>query len=107
MSGGVGLALDRDARSGCTRTDLRAPHRAGRSERRPSPEWVSYAKNSIWIYDCTHFAGCPAVAVVTVMDLVTRKLICEVVSAEETSSQVQVAFTDALPGTTLTAGSSR
>jgi hypothetical protein len=30
------------------------------------------------------------------MDLVTRKWICEVVSAEETSTQVQVAFTDAL-----------
>jgi putative transposase len=52
---------------------LRAPHRAGRSERRPFPEWASYEKNSIWIYDCTHFAGCPGVAVTTVMDLVTRK----------------------------------
>jgi putative transposase len=75
---------------------LRAPRRAGRSERRPFPEWASYEKNSIWIYDCTHFSGCPRVAVVTVMDLVTRKWICEVVSGEETSTQVQVAFTDAL-----------
>jgi putative transposase len=75
---------------------LRAPRRAGRSERRPFPEWASYQKNSIWIYDCTHFARCPGVAVVTVMDLVTRKWICEVVSGEETSTQVQVAFCDAL-----------
>jgi transposase InsO family protein len=30
------------------------------------------------------------------MDLVTRKWICEVVSPEETTTQVQVAFTDAL-----------
>ena len=30
------------------------------------------------------------------MDLVTRKWICEIVSAEETSTQVQVAFCDAL-----------
>ena len=75
---------------------LRAPRRVGRSERRPFPEWASYTRNSIWIYDCTHFAGCPAVAVITVMDLVTRKWICEVVSGEETSTQVQVAFTDAL-----------
>jgi putative transposase len=30
------------------------------------------------------------------MDLVTRKWICEIVSAEETSTQVQVAFTHAL-----------
>jgi transposase InsO family protein len=44
----------------------------------------------------THFAGCPRVAVITVMDLVTRKWICEVVSGEETTTQVQVAFTAAL-----------
>jgi len=75
---------------------LKAPRRAGRSERRPFPEWASYTKHSIWIYDVTHFAGCPGVAVITVMDLVTRKWICEVISAEETSTQVQAAFTDAL-----------
>ena len=45
---------------------LRAPRRAGRSERRPFPEWASYARNSIWIYDCTHFARCPGVAVTTI-----------------------------------------
>jgi transposase InsO family protein len=44
----------------------------------------------------THFAGCPRIAVITVMDLVTRKWICEVVSPEQTTTQVQVAFTDAL-----------
>jgi transposase InsO family protein len=75
---------------------LRAPRRPGRSERRPFPEWASYTKNSIWIYDATHFAGCPRLAVVTVMDLVTRKWICEVVSAEETGTQVEAAFCDAL-----------
>jgi putative transposase len=75
---------------------LRRPRRAGRSERRPFPEWASYTKHSIWIYDTTHFAGCPRVAVITIMDLVTRKWICEVVSGEETGTQVQVAFTDAL-----------
>jgi putative transposase len=75
---------------------LRAPRRVGRSQRRPFPEWASYTRNSIWIYDATHFAGCPTVAAVTVMDLVTRKWITEVVSGEETGTQVQVAFTDAL-----------
>jgi len=75
---------------------LRWPRRAGRSERRPFPEWATYEHNSIWIYDTTHFKRCPATAVITVMDLVTRKWICEVVSAEETSTQVQVAFCDAL-----------
>jgi len=75
---------------------LKAPRRAGRSERRPFPEWASYEKHSIWIYDTTHFAACPDMAVVTVMDLVTRKWICEIVSGEETSTQVQACFTDAL-----------
>ena len=44
----------------------------------------------------THFAGCPRHAVFAVMDLVTRKWICELVSIEETSTQVQVVFMDAL-----------
>ena len=67
-----------------------------RSERRPFPEWADYKRNSIWIYDCTHFAGCPKHAVFAVMDLVTRKWITELVSIEETSTQVQVVFMDAL-----------
>ena len=75
---------------------LRRPRRAGRSERRPFPDWATYTRNSIWIYDTTHFKRCPTTAVITVMDLVTRKWICEIVSAEETSTQVQVAFTHAL-----------
>ena len=74
---------------------LKRPRRV-RSERRPFPEWADYRKNSIWIYDCTHFAGCPKIAAFAVMDLVTRKWICELVSAEETSTQVQVCFLDAL-----------
>jgi transposase InsO family protein len=67
-----------------------------RSERKPFPEWADYRRNSIWIYDCVHFAGCPKHAVFAVMDLVTRKWICELVSIEETSTQVQVVFMDAL-----------
>lgn len=75
---------------------LRRPRRAGSSQRRPFPEWVTYTRNSIWIYDTTHFSGCPTTAVTAVMDLVTRKWITEIVSAEETSTQVQVVFTEAL-----------
>ena len=60
------------------------------------PSGAIYERNSIWIYDTTHFKRCPATAVITVMDLVTRKWICEIVSVEETSTQVQVAFTQAL-----------
>ncbi len=75
---------------------LRGPRRAGRGERTPFPAWATYTKNSIWIFDTTRFCGCPKVAVIAVMDLVTRKWLCEVVSGEETGTQVQVAFTEAL-----------
>lgn len=67
-----------------------------RPERKPVPEWAEYRRNSIWIYDCTHFAGCPQHAVFAVIDLVTRKWITELVSVEETSTQVQVVPLDAL-----------
>lgn len=67
-----------------------------RPARQPFPEWADYRKHSIWIYDVTHFHGCPQHAVFAVMDLVTRKWICELVSVEETSTQVQVIFMDAL-----------
>lgn len=78
------------------RLRIRAPRPAGRSERRPFPDWATYTKHSIWIYDTTRFAACRNTYVVMVMDLVTRKWITEVVSAEETSLQVQLAFTHAL-----------
>jgi len=75
---------------------LKAPPRAGRSERTPFPEWATYTRNTIWIYDATHFRHCKGVAALAIMDLVTRKWLTEVVSAEQTSTQVEVAFTDAL-----------
>ncbi len=63
--------------------------------RQPFPEWVEYRPNSIWIYDTTHFPRA-RVAVTAIEDLVSRKWIGEIVSSEETSTQVQVLFTDAL-----------
>jgi putative transposase len=75
---------------------LKRPRRVKHPGRKPFPEWADYRRNSIWIYDVTHFAGCPRHAVFAVMDLVTRKWITELVSIEETSTQVQVAFIDAL-----------
>jgi putative transposase len=75
---------------------LKRPRRIVHPDRKPFPEWADYRRNSIWIYDCTHFAGCPKHAVFAVMDLVTRKWITELVSIEETSTQVQVVFLDAL-----------
>ncbi len=69
--------------------------RPGRSHRRPFPEWAEYHPNSIWIYDTTHFTRA-GVAATVVEDLVSRKWIAHIVSGEETSTQVQLVFTDAL-----------
>lgn len=69
--------------------------RAATSARKPLPEWVDYPVNQLWMDDTTHFtkAGRAATAV---MDLVSRKWLATIVSAEETSTQVEVVFTDAL-----------
>ena len=67
----------------------------GKSHRRRFPEWVEYTPNSIWIYDVTHFPRA-RMAVLIIEDLVSRKWITEVVSVEETSTQVELAFTAAL-----------
>jgi putative transposase len=74
---------------------LEAPPRPGRSVRKPFPDWVEYRPGMLWIYDTTHFTRA-GVAVTVVEDLVSRKWLAEIVSAEETSTQVQVVFTDAL-----------
>jgi len=74
---------------------FRALPRPGKSVRRPFPAWAEYVPNSIWIYDTTHFTTA-GMAVLIIEDLVSRKWLTEVVSVEETSSQVELAFTQAL-----------
>jgi putative transposase len=74
---------------------LRPLPRPGRSIRKPFPDWVEYRPGSIWIYDTTHFTHA-GVAATVVEDLVSRKWLAEIVSAEETSTQVQVVVTEAL-----------
>lgn len=59
------------------------------------PDWVAWKPNSIWIYDFTHFTACDRVAI-AVMDVVSRKWLATLVSAQETSLQIEVAFIDAL-----------
>jgi putative transposase len=66
-----------------------------RGERRPFPDWASYKPNSIWIYDTTHFTRAAA-KVLIIEDLVSRKWLTHLVSSEETTTQVQAAFTTAL-----------
>ena len=69
--------------------------KTGKSQRRPFPDWADYVPNSIWIYDTTHFTRA-GMAVLIIEDLVSRKWITEIVSVEETSTQVELAFTAAL-----------
>jgi transposase InsO family protein len=69
--------------------------RPGKSKRRPFPEWAEYTPNSIWIFDSTHFTRA-GMAVLIIEDLVSRKWITEIVSSEETHTQVELAFTAAL-----------
>lgn len=77
--------------------------RPGRSAKRPFPEWAEYTPNSIWIYDTTHFTRA-GMAVLIIEDLVSRKWLTEIVSVEETSTQVELAFTAALETEGLLAG---
>jgi putative transposase len=74
---------------------VRSRPRPARTVRQPFPDWVDYRPGSIWIYDTTHFTRAK-MAVTAIEDLVSRKWLGEVVSAEETSAQVQAAFCDAL-----------
>lgn len=63
--------------------------------RKPWPDWLQWVPDRIWGYDFTHFprAGRAAVAI---LDIVSRKWITTVCSVEESSTQVEVAFTRAL-----------
>lgn len=80
---------------------LRPRPRPGRSLRKPFPDWVEYVPNSIWIYDTTHFTRA-GMAVTVIEDLVSRKWLATIVSAEETSTQIEIVFTDALDAEGLT-----
>jgi transposase InsO family protein len=74
---------------------LHPPKRPGSSTRKPFPDWVEYRPKQIWVYDTTHFPRCGA-AVIIVEDLVSRKWLDHIVSVEETSTQVEIVFTNAL-----------
>jgi putative transposase len=69
--------------------------RPSKSRRRPFPDWVEYTPNQIWIYDTTHFPTV-GMAVLIVEDLVSRKWLTEVMSVEKTSTQIELAFAQAL-----------
>lgn len=63
--------------------------------RTPWPDWLEWKPKRVFGYDFTHFPRAK-VAAVAIIDIVSRKWITTVVSAEESSTQVEVAFTQAL-----------
>ncbi|HSH62154.1 MAG TPA: hypothetical protein VK988_21400 [Acidimicrobiales bacterium] len=63
--------------------------------KRPWPEWLEWKPNHIWAWDATHFPRARRCAF-AIVDLVSRKWIDTVVSAEESSTQVKVLFEHAL-----------
>jgi hypothetical protein len=81
--------------AGAASRNLLLPGRLPREPqvRAPWPDWVAWKPNTIWCYDFTHFTRARWVAV-AVLDIVSRKWLACVVSAEETSTQIEVRFTD-------------
>jgi putative transposase len=61
----------------------------------PWPEWAELVPGVIWIYDFTHFRASKRCAI-AIVDVVSRLWLATVVSAQESSTQVEVAFTAAL-----------
>jgi putative transposase len=61
----------------------------------PWPAWAELVPGVIFIYDFTHLRASRRCAV-AVLDVVSRYWLSTCVSAEESSTQVEVAFTDAL-----------
>jgi putative transposase len=59
------------------------------------PDWLEWKPNRIWAYDFTHWTRA-GVASVAILDVVSRKWLTTLTSPEETSTQVEVAFTTAL-----------
>ena len=59
------------------------------------PEWLEWVPNKIWCWDATHFPRAKRAAF-AIIDVVSRKWIDTLVSIEETSTQVQVLFDQAL-----------
>ncbi|MGH9068555.1 MAG: DDE-type integrase/transposase/recombinase, partial [Acidimicrobiales bacterium] len=75
------------------------PHRERPAPRpaKPWPDWVAFRPNQVWGWDVTHFMRCRrAPYCFGIIDLVSRKWIATLLSAEESSTQAKVLFLDAL-----------
>ena len=72
----------------------------GRSRREPAPhpgwpDWLEWKPNRVRAYDFTHWPRADRVSI-AILDMVSRRWLGTVTSVEETSTQVEVAFTQAL-----------
>ena len=63
--------------------------------RTPWPAWLEWKPQHVWAYDFTHFTRARP-AVIAILDVLSRRWITTLVAAQESSTQVEVAFTDAL-----------
>jgi putative transposase len=64
------------------------------------PDWLEWKPNRVWAYDFTHWTHA-GVASIAILDMVSRKWLTTLTSAEESSTQVEVAFTAALAAENL------
>ena len=69
--------------------------------RAPWPDWIVWKPGRVWCYDFTHFTRARRIAV-AVLDVVSRRWLATLVSAEETSTQIEAAFIAALTEEGLT-----
>lgn len=66
------------------------------TERKAFPDWATLVPGVIWVYDFTHFSALPGWCAIAVVDVVSKKCLALNLTAEETSTQVEAAFIDAL-----------
>jgi putative transposase len=63
--------------------------------RTPWPDWLEWKPNRVWAYDFTHWTRARR-ASIAILDVVSRKWLATLTSAEETSTQVETCFLAAL-----------
>lgn len=61
----------------------------------PRPDWLEWKPNRVWAYDFTHWTRA-GVASIAILDVVSRKWLGTLTSPQQSSTQVEVAFTAAL-----------
>lgn len=71
--------------------------RPARTVKKPWPEWVDWRPNQLWCWDGSQFERCKAAKYAyAIVDIVSRKWITTLLTAEPTSVHVKVLFTQAL-----------